>query len=522
MSAAGRAAPAASPPGARDAADVQIRGSSLLLAGQVLSAVVNLVAQVLIVRYLSRTDYAAFAYALSIVAVTDTVATFGMARGVSRFLPLYEELGDLARAAGTLILCTGTVLALGLAVLLLVTGFRGAFVGSFAGDPNAAAILVLLTVLTPIHALSQLLDATFAVFARARAIFVRKYLLAPLSRLLVVGLLVLGGKGVIFLTAGYVITGGIGLVILGPFLVKTLRERHLLSLLRRGRFVVPWREMFRFTVPLLSSDITSAVLVAGSGVMLGVLSTPTDVADLRAVLPLVVTMNYVLSSFALLLVPLAARLYAHSDHVQLDRLYWRSAVWTGVLAYPVFILSVALAKPLTVLLFGERYEAAAPVLAVLAIGQFVNTAAGQNGLLLGVFGRVRFLAVTNLAAIAMSFVLMFALIPPFAAVGAAAATSATFILLNLTRQIGLARLTDVSGVVAEAIPPYAAMAIATVAAVALNLVVSPPILVAIAIVAIAIVAVFAVARRVLALGETFPELTRIPLLRQIAGARDAR
>jgi hypothetical protein len=46
----------------------QIRGSSLLLIGRTLSMAVNFAVQVLIVRYLSKTDYGAFAYALSIVA----------------------------------------------------------------------------------------------------------------------------------------------------------------------------------------------------------------------------------------------------------------------------------------------------------------------------------------------------------------------------------------------------------------------------------------------------------------------
>lgn len=504
--------------GTRDATGVQIRGSSLLLVGQAMSAIVNLAAQILIVRYLSRDDYAVFAYALSIVVVADSVAAFGMARGVSRFLPLYEERGDLPRAAGTLIVCIITVLGLGLAVLLLVTGFRGAIVGSFAGDANAVPILILMTLLTPLHALAQLLDATFAVFARARAIFVRKYLLAPLSRLVVVGLLVLGGQGVIFLTAGYLVAGFIGLFVLIPFLIKTLRERHLLGLMHRGMYVLPWREIYKFTFPLLSSDLTAASMTAGGGVMLGLLSTPTDVADFRAVLPLVITMGYVLSSFGLLLVPLASRLYARADWEQLDRLYWRSAVWTAVLAFPIFIVCVAAADPLVALLFGDRYDAAAPVLAILAVGQFVNTAGGQNGLVLGVFGRVRFLAISNLFAIVVGFGLMYALIPPYAAVGAAVATSGTLIFLNVMRQVALARLTHVSGIVSEAVSPYLAMILGTVVAVAVTVGLSPPPLIAFAVIAITIVVVFAVARHVLALGETFPELTRIPLLRQIAGA----
>ena len=48
------------------AARRQIRGSTLLLVGQLLAKGVNFGVQVLIVRYLSKSDYGALAYALSI------------------------------------------------------------------------------------------------------------------------------------------------------------------------------------------------------------------------------------------------------------------------------------------------------------------------------------------------------------------------------------------------------------------------------------------------------------------------
>lgn len=61
----------------------QIRGSSLLLVGQFLSKAINFAVQVLIVRYLTKSDYGAFGYALSIVALGESVATFGLDRAIT-------------------------------------------------------------------------------------------------------------------------------------------------------------------------------------------------------------------------------------------------------------------------------------------------------------------------------------------------------------------------------------------------------------------------------------------------------
>ena len=49
------------------AARKQIRGSSLLMAGKFISVGLNFASQVLIVRYLTKSDYGAWAYTFAIV-----------------------------------------------------------------------------------------------------------------------------------------------------------------------------------------------------------------------------------------------------------------------------------------------------------------------------------------------------------------------------------------------------------------------------------------------------------------------
>lgn len=497
----------------------QIRGSSLLLAGQVFALFVNLGVQILIVRYLTQESYGAFAYALSVAMIGEAVARFGMRRGAARYMPFYEESGDPRRVAGTLVLALGTVLALGLAVVLVVAGFRGAIAGSFAGQEAAVTVLVLLVLLAPIEALGSVLDAVFAVFGRPRAVVMRKFVLTPLFRLAVVGLLLAQDEGVVFLAVGYVATGLAGLALYAPLMIRVLRERGLLARLRPGRLSVPGREVLSFTVPLLSSDITGAVMTSAGALMLGLLAAPTDVADLRAVLPVALTMGYVLTSFGLLLVPLASRMYVRGESAELNQLYWRTAIWTGVLAYPILLTCVVLAEPLTVLLFGQRYEDAAPVLALLAVGQFANTAAGNNGVMLGVFRKVRFVVLTNLVALVFIFALLVALIPPFDAAGAAAATSLTLLVVNVIRQVGLARYTSIHGFVPEAWGPYAGMAAAAAVVIGVQFALSPPTPVSIVLVAVASAAVLALARHAMALAESFPELARLPLVGRLVGAR---
>lgn len=96
----------------------QIRGSSLLLFGQILSKGLNFFIQVLIVRYLTKSDYGAFAYALSIAALGETITTFGLDRSIARFAPIYHEREDYPKMAGTIVMALGTVLLLGTSIIV--------------------------------------------------------------------------------------------------------------------------------------------------------------------------------------------------------------------------------------------------------------------------------------------------------------------------------------------------------------------------------------------------------------------
>ncbi|MGP1675358.1 MAG: oligosaccharide flippase family protein, partial [Candidatus Limnocylindrales bacterium] len=147
----------ATPASSASLTNKQLRGSSLLLVGRFISLGVNFAVQVLIVRYLTESAYGAFALALSLASLGATIVTFGLDRGVGRFLAVYDERGDHARIFGTLAMVAGTVLSLSLALILLVVGLQGAFLGSVVSDPQAATLLLILIFLAPIDAADNLL-----------------------------------------------------------------------------------------------------------------------------------------------------------------------------------------------------------------------------------------------------------------------------------------------------------------------------------------------------------------------------
>jgi O-antigen/teichoic acid export membrane protein len=496
-----------------------IRGSSLLLVGRTLSMAINFAAQVLIVRYLTREDYGAFAYALSIVTFGQTLITFGLDRGFSRFMAIYDERGEDDRVLGTMVMVGGTITILGVLLVLVVLGSRDWLASALSADAGVASILAILILLAPIQALDELLTSMLAVFASPRSIFLRKYVLAPALRLAVVALLIVGAAGLDFLAAGYVVAAFVGVDLYLVVLVRVLHSRGILERLRRAapRIRIPAREILLFTIPLLTTDLVYIALNTSDAILLEHFRGLQDVAAWRVVQPAAGLNQLVLTSFTLLYTPVAARLFAREDRSGVRDLYWQTAIWMAIVSFPLFAVTFSLAESMTVALYGERYAESATYMALLSFGYFFNTALGFNGLTLRIFGVVRYVVVINVLAIVTNVALNVVLISRLGALGAAIGTTATLVIHNLLKQAGLRLGTGISIFEPRYLRVYVIIVAVSIALWLVGSAVRPPLIVGLGLAALASLLVFLPNRAMLRVDETFPELRRLPLSRWLLG-----
>jgi O-antigen/teichoic acid export membrane protein len=495
----------------------QIRGSTVLFGGRMLAMVLNMATHVLIVRLLAKGDYGAFAYALAFVALARALASLsGDHTVVSRFLALYDEQRRYGRLFGTILMEVGTILSAGLFLFVLFLGLRDVLAGTLIDSELAIDLLVILIWLAPLEALDNVYQAVFAVFSRQREIFFRKYVLRPGLRLVLVAVLLGAGSGsVTALAVGYVLTGVFGVLVYTSMAVRFFRERGLLEHFRLASVELPFREVLGFSVPLLSTELVYTSMSTISVVLLGYFSGTVEVANYRAVLPAASLNRVVSASFVILFAALAARLFAREDHEGMGRAYWQTATWVAVFSFPVFALTGPLAQDTTVFLFGERYEDAAGVLALLSLGYYFSAALGFNALTIRTYGRVRFLIGVNVTAAVVNVVLSLLLIPPYGAIGVAVANAGALCLRNVLNQAGLSRNTGVPRIESHALFVYLTIAIAAGALAVVQLAVSPPAGISFLLAALASVAVLGVNRSSLRIKDTFPEVARIPLIRRL-------
>ena len=498
-----------------------IRGSGLLLGGRMVSLGLNLLTQIIIARHLTKDEFGSFAYALAAVSLGTILVSLGLDKSARRFLAVYHEQRDFARLFGTILLSVGTMLALGLLLVAATFGFRTALASEVVGDQRSVAILMILIALAPVEGLNRVCEGLAAVFAGPRAIFFRRQLAGPFLRMATVALLAAMDASVYLFAVGHLLTGVIGTTAYAIYLLNLFRRLGLWRQFRAQPAIIPAREVFGFTLPLLSTDMANAVRRFLAVFALGFFYAPAAVAVFRVVLPLAGLNTVVFETFQLLYVPLASRLYVRQDHERINHVYWLSALWITVLSFPILLLTLVLAEPFTVLLVGAQYRESAGVLAWLSLGFFFNAILGFNTLTLRVFGDVRNIVRNDLLATIAAVVLYLALIPPFGALGAAAASCAVLVFHNVLNQISLLRISGITFFPPRYLSLYAAMAVLTALLCGVQWIWSPPIYVGLTLVASASALVLLYARETLEVETMFPELGRWPLFRWVFGFSNA-
>ncbi|MHB9093008.1 MAG: oligosaccharide flippase family protein, partial [Chloroflexota bacterium] len=365
MSSVSDSKPAESTPG--EAVAVHLRGSSLLLAGRFVAYGLEFITQILLVRYLTKADYGAFAYALSIIVVLKSIAVLELPNTVGRFIPIYRERQAYGKVMGSTVIAAATVagvgalLAVGLYIAVGPLGLRP------TDDPQALLLIAALGLLIPLEGLDALLTVLFATLTGAAQIAIRQ-VLAPALKLGLVFALVYWQANTLFLAAGYVGVAALSLLVYALLLVRAFRQQAWWSAWRPRRLSYPIGELFSFALPLLASTVVWALMESSDAVLLGLFQNTEAVANFQAVLPLPRVLATLTLTFGVLYTPLAAQLYARGKHAQVADLYRRVALWMTVLTFPIFTLAFSFARATTTGLYGARYVDSAPVMAVLAVG----------------------------------------------------------------------------------------------------------------------------------------------------------
>ena len=490
-----------------------VRGSSLLTLGRIIAIVLNFVVQVITVRFLMKSDYGAFAYGLSIASMGASVAVFGLGRTLNRFAPVFQEQKAFGKMAGTVVLTLFCVTGIGLGVVAVVLGARGYIGSHLVSDPLALSLMLILILLAPIKALDSVFEEMFAVFAKPKDLFVRRYLIGPLLKMLAVVPLIFAHSDVRILAISFVFFGAVGTLYSMIVLWKVMKKADLLQYFRRDQLEVPARQVFGFSFPLMSTDLLVIVRSSLVTIVLEFCHGTLGVAAFRAVLPVARLNTFVADSFRLLFSPAISRMFARGETDSIDRVFWRTSAWIAVGTFPLFLSCICLSKFITVTLFSSQYADSASILSLLSLGFYLSAIVGLNNEVLKAHGHVGRIFLTDIVTVIAAIGLNFWLVPQWGAFGGALTTVIILLMRPVGNQITIIRLKLLKEVDWNCLRLFLLMSLVTVAAWLVPEIVGDSLAIRLLTTVLGTAIVLIAGLPVLNIGEVFPELMKFKPLR---------
>lgn len=341
-----------------------VRGAAWSGMNSLLMKFGNLAIMAVVVRIVSPHDFGVFAVAVVVHAVVSSFGELGLSSCISR-----RDL-ETDKVAPTV------------ALLALVSSFILAAMTALAAEPLALA-LGAAEAADPIRVLSIsiFLGGVFTVpgallvreFRQSKILMASAVAFLPMNGLLI--LLAFNGDGAMAFAwsrvAGQLISGVVMVASVGKHYWPRLTFREVIPLLR-------------FALPLAGANLLTYVLLNADYAIIG-RSLGTEQLGIYMLAFTVASWPTSVLASTINGVAMPAFSAAGPDKVQLTEMLRNSARMVALLAFPLGMLCMVLAVPLILVVYGERWVDAAPVLSALAVyGALFSLSLLLSNLLVGI------------------------------------------------------------------------------------------------------------------------------------------
>jgi len=453
------------------------KGAGIIFVGTALGMLLAFLSKVMLVRYITPSEYGIFSLGLVFFNIFVVVSRLGLHQGTPRFIAYYRGKEDNERL--TAVAYSSIKIALFASILFaLCLFFTSNFISTdFIRDQALATPLKIFAIAIPFLTLISIFNLIFQGFERATP-SVYFSILQSVLFVALLGLVIV--LSLSFLSIIYALVASMVFTFLA-FAIYTFRKNPLpqsspggesfLSLFKgfwgmggrhtnedETRSVA--RELLFFSLPVLGSSILWRIMTWMDTLMLGYFVASDRVGLYNGAVPLAHLLPVVLGSFMFLYLPLASQFYARNQKEELKRIYQVLAKWIFIIALPVFLILLLFPEAVLGFIFGTAYIEAAGALQVLAIGYFILVCFGINTHTLTVMGRTRFVMWSTLIGVVPNIVLNILLIPRMGILGAAIATAFALLIREAINTVKLYSLAKIHPFTRNYLKPIAASFIA--------------------------------------------------------------
>ncbi|WGR94203.1 oligosaccharide flippase family protein [Bradyrhizobium sp. ISRA435] len=403
--------------GGTNEASVTKRLAGTIFVIRVISAAIAYLAQILLARWMSGSDYGIYVYVWTWVLLLGSTMDFGIAASAQKIIPEYRTSGDHALLRGFLSGSRWMTLGASTVVALLLAGLIRLL--SPWIDANTIVPLYIGCLTLPPFVVANTQDG----ISRAHdwmqlglmpQFIVRQGLIIGLTAGALALGLHLGATAAMAASAAAVYIAAIGQMI--------VLNRRLAAHIEPGEKAYDVRGWLAISLPILLVESFYMLLSYTDVLMLQQFRPSEEVGIYFAVVKTLALVSFIHYAMSATTAHRFAEYNALGDKDRLSAYVAHAINWTFWPSLLATVTLLAFGKPL-LWLFGRNFVGGYDIMLVAAIGLVVRSAIGPVERLLNMLGQQRICATAYAVAFLMNVGLCFALVPRYGGMGAAASTS---------------------------------------------------------------------------------------------------
>lgn len=414
-----------------------VKGTGIILFGTILGLLVSFVAKIIIIRYITQSQYGIYQQAITVVSIFTTIAGLGLKGGVTRQISYYREK-DSSKVSAYI----GSSLVVGLVSSLIFSAFIYLFAKpiayNFFQDSNLVFPLRVVSFSLPMVLLGGIFVSILRGFERPEGRVLFKDITTNLVRVVGFGFVVLLGLSFFGVLYVFVFSCLFAFLVLGLY-----AEFKIPSGVGVNFDFSTAKKLLVFSLPLLGAGVLATIMNWADTLIIGFYEVSESVGLYRGAYPLAKLIPSFLTATGFLYLPLVSKLEAADSRRKLKRIYQIVTKWIFSGAFPIFLLLFLFPEAILKFFFGVEYVPASNVLRVLSFGFMFHAFLGLNAQSLVAVGKTRQNFYGSLTGVVANVVLNIILIPYWGILGAAIASTSSYVVINLYLSWKLYQFTQV-------------------------------------------------------------------------------
>jgi O-antigen/teichoic acid export membrane protein len=418
---------------AADDVKTVVKGGATQIVGQITQRSISFLFTIVATNILGVTEFGLYRKVQQVLAIVGQVGLAGFNYSAMRFVSRARARGDAAAVRGAVRTSFWATMAASTAAAIGTFAIAGFLADNLAGaraDPHDLERLLRLGApYVPAFALLQLLRYCSQGYKTMVPSVVAGNIIQPVVRFALGVVLLLMGFGVSGAVTSLILSTAIAAVAAGYLFIRLMTPHE--------RSAPPRYEGGAITRFALAQGAASLIGVQSLGLgilVLSALSSNREVGLFAVALALQGPGGVFLSGIVNIWAPVVTDLHDRGEINRLDRLYKTITRWIVTFALPIYA-ALILESDFFVRFFGKGAAEAAPMVAIIALGNIFYSGSGPTGYVLSMTGHPGINFINSIVSVALYVGLGFVVVPRYGALGMAWVDAGLTALLNTVRVV---------------------------------------------------------------------------------------